>query len=100
MIRAFLALDISDEVKKNLADFIEPTQAQTSGIKWVEPKNYHVTFKFFGNVDEEKMKPRIERIVETNVGALSPVSLSAVGIGCFPKWEYPRVIWAGLQGET
>lgn len=100
MTRMFLAMDISDAVKKNLGDFTEGFRAKTKGVKWVEPANYHVTFKFFGNVDEEKTRPKIEKIIEENVKAVSPVSLACIGIGCFPKWELPRVIWAGLQGEA
>lgn len=100
MIRAFLAFDISDEVKQALASFIEPLVNQTRGVKWVEPKNYHVTAKFFGSIDEEKMLPSIQKTIEENLGEAQPVTLFCEGIGAFPRWEYPKVIWAGLKGEA
>lgn len=100
MIRAFLAFDISEEVKKNLASFMEPLRSQTAGVKWVEPQNLHVTIKFFGNIDEEKILPAIQKTIEENCGDGKPVTLTCEGIGCFPTWHAPRIIWAGLKGET
>lgn len=99
VIRAFLALDISEEVKKNLGAFAEPIAKHTTGVKWVKPENFHVTVKFFGDVDEEKMLPRVEKVVQENLRAVQSTTLRCAGIGCFPKWQYPRVIWAGLSGE-
>lgn len=100
MIRTFLAFDISDEVKQALANFIEPLVNQTRGVKWIEPKNYHVTLKFFGSIDETKMAPAIQKTVEENLGEAQPVTLFCEGIGAFPRWEYPKVIWTGLKGEA
>lgn len=100
MIRAFLAFDIPKEVKNNLETFLEPIFRRSPGVKWVDPKNYHVTLKFFGNIDEEKMVPAISTIVAENVSAMKAVSLVCEEIGCFPSWQRPRVIWAGLKGET
>ena len=38
-------------------------------------------------------------LVEQPSPLFKPVPLQCVGMGCFPKWQYPRVIWAGLQGK-
>lgn len=100
MIRAFLALDIPKEVKNNLGTFLEPIFKQSPGVKWVDPENYHVTLKFFGDIDEEKMVPAISKIMAENVSATKAVSLVCEEIGCFPSWQRPRIIWAGLKGET
>ena len=100
MIRAFLAFDISEEIKKNLLNFVTPIRPQAKNIKWMEPKNYHVTLKFFGNIDEQKSVPAIEKIVKANLVDLLPIKLRCEGIGCFPKWERPKVIWADLKGEA
>ena len=56
MIRSFLAFDISEEVKKSLGSLVETIKSQSKEVKWVEPQNFHVTLKFFGNIDEEKLK--------------------------------------------
>lgn len=99
MIRAFLAFDISSEVKNNLGTFLSPITKESKEIKWVDPQNYHVTLKFFGNIDEAKMVNSISKIVEENISSMKPVTFSCEGIGCFPQWQRPKVIWAGLRGE-
>ena len=99
MTRTFLAFDISDEVKKNLGALIETIKLQSKEAKWIVPKNFHVTLKFFGNVDEATLS-KITGIVEGAVQGAKPVLLHCVGIGAFPKWESPRVLWAGLAKQT
>ncbi len=99
MTRVFLAFDISDEVKTNLGSLVTTIEPQAKEAKWVKPKNFHVTLKFFGNVEESTLL-KIKEIVEKGVRHSKPVSLQCVGIGAFPKWEYPRVIWASLEGSV
>lgn len=104
MIRLFLAFDISDEVKKNLGALVETIRPQSvsfqaGGVKWVEPKNFHVTLKFFGNVEEEEQLPAIQKVIEKNTAGFKPAALTCEGLGAFPNWRTPRVIWAGLKGE-
>lgn len=100
MIRSFLAFDISEEIKKSLGGLITTIRSQTEGVKWVKPENFHVTAKFFGNIDEEKMIPLIQEVVEKNIKGVEPVLLSCQGVGAFPTWQRPRVLWAGLKGES
>ena len=99
MIRTFLAFDISEEVQKNLGILIETIRPQSKEVKWFEPGNFHVTSKFFGNTEEDQLGP-IGSLIEKELVGFKTVRLKCVGIGCFPKWQYPKVIWAGLRGET
>lgn len=100
MIRSFLAFDISEEVRKSLGGLIETLRSQTKEVKWVKPENFHVTAKFFGNIDEDKMIPLIQEVVEKNIKGVDPVLLSCQGVGAFPTWQRPRVFWADLKGES
>lgn len=104
MIRLFLAFDISDEVKKNLGALVETLRPQSlsfqaGGVKWVDPKNFHVTLKFFGSVEEEEQLPAVQKVIEKNTAVFKPVALTCEGLSAFPDWRTPRVIWAGLKGE-
>lgn len=99
-IRVFLAFDISEEIKKNLGVLIETLRSQAKEVKWVDPQNFHGTVKFYGEVDEEKSLPQIEKNIQEKAAGLKPVTLTCQGIGAFPKWESPRVLWAGLVGEV
>lgn len=100
MIRAFLAFDIPDAVKKSLGKLVATLRPQSAGVTWVEPKNFHVTLKFFGNIDEGKMLSPLEVKIQQEVAVQKSTRLLCQGIGAFPSFRDPRVIWAGLSGDT
>lgn len=99
-IRSFLAFDINDDMRGELAKLIEVLATKVDGVKWVKPELIHGTIKFFGNVEEEFLMNNVSKVIEREVKTQAPFHLKGVGIGVFPNWRYPRVIWAGLAGET
>jgi len=99
-IRSFLAFDITDEIRRELGTMIQLFEQKTMGVKWVKPELMHCTMKYFGNVEEDLLMGDISRVIEETVKHQAPIHLRSVGIGVFPNWRYPRVIWAGIAGET
>jgi len=99
-IRSFLAFDISEEVKQELSSLIGLLSAKTKGVKWIKPELMHCTVKFFGNIDEELLVGNISSVLEETLKRQAPFHLRGVGVGVFPNWRYPRVIWAGLVGDV
>ena len=53
MIRSFLALDLPKTIKDRLAGQIGILSPDTSGIKWVDARQIHLTLKFFGSISTE-----------------------------------------------
>jgi len=99
-LRSFLAFDIPKEVKAKLKNLIADFSAKEERVKWVNPENMHVTLKFFGDVEEDLLIGDISKSIESSIKGHGSFKLSCQGIGVFPNWKYPRVIWAGLVGET
>lgn len=99
-IRSFLAFDLTNEMKQKLGQIIGLLEPKAKGVKWVKPGLMHCTMKFFGDVDEEPLMGDLSRVIEETVRHQAPIHLKGVGIGVFPNWRYPRVIWAGLTGEV
>ncbi len=99
-IRSFLAFDIPEEVKKNLANVVRDFQSKERGVKWSNVDNMHVTMKFFGSVEEELLLGEISSRIESVVEACPSTNLTCQGLGVFPNWKYPRVFWAGFAGDT
>lgn len=99
-IRAFLAFDISDEVKAELASVVGILASKDRDVRWVKPELMHCTIRFFGEIDENLLLTKLAPVIEREVRHQSPIQLSAHGIGVFPNWRYPRVIWSGITGET
>lgn len=99
-IRSFLAFDIAEEMKKDLKALIDFLSPKAKGVKWVDPNLMHCTIKFFGDVEETILMGELSEIIKAEVAKTTAFRLKGVGIGAFPNWRYPRVIWAGLTGET
>ena len=99
-IRSFLAFDISDEMRQEMASIIGLLSPKAKGVKWIKPELMHCTLKFFGYVEEELLLGNISSVIEEAVKNQAPIHLKGKGVGVFPNWRYPRVIWAGLVGEV
>lgn len=99
-IRSFLAFTIPDDVQKEIGKTIQLMAKKVDGMKWVNPERIHCTIKFFGDIDEDLLLTKISDAIAQETSKAHPLKLAAVGIGVFPNWRYPRVIWAGLTGDT
>lgn len=99
-IRSFLAFDIPPKVKKTLGKLIADLSRKETGVKWIPAENLHITMKFFGDVEEELLLRDISDAVAKVATNYKPQSLQCSGIGVFPNWKYPRVVWAGFIGDV
>ncbi len=98
-MRTFIAADIPDEAREGLALFL--SQLRTIGLeklRWVQPEAMHLTLKFLGEIDQEKVGRVLAAMSESCNGA-STFGLSTGGLGCFPNRRSPQVVWLGLEGD-
>src|SRR3990167_1446816 len=100
MIRAFLAFDLAKAVKENLGQWIRSLEPQMEGIRWSNPSDMHCTLKFFGDIDEGVLLDSVSDLLVKRTQSFSSVPLHCVGVGVFPNWKYPRVLWSGFTGAT
>ena len=73
-MRAFLAAEIDEELKEKISDVQKQLMEADAPVKFVEPHNLHFTFKFFGEIDEEKSE-EIVSAVETKIQKYSPFEI-------------------------
>lgn len=94
MTRAFIALPCPGELKKGMLG-IQGSVGKWGKMKLVEPENIHLTLKFLGEVEDNKINDLI--------GALESISenrkfnISLRGVGAFPSPGYARVLWVGVD---
>ena len=55
-IRAFLAIDLDDDLKPKINKIIKEFKKTDARIKYVELANLHLTLKFFGDIDTNGLK--------------------------------------------
>lgn len=81
-IRSFLAIDLAEDLKPEIADVQKEFKKTGANIKYVPSQNMHFTLKFFGNIDED-MVDEISEAVEKVVKNYSSFDLSIGGCGSF-----------------
>jgi len=92
MVRVFVAIEIvNDEIVKSIKKFQDET---IINAKPVEPKNFHFTLQFIGEISEE-MSQKIGKSLQKIEFSSFDVSLK--GVGAFPKPKFPRVVWVGTD---
>lgn len=93
-MRTFIAIELSEEIKKSVGELMERLKTTNARVKWVEPKNLHITLKFLGEVPERE----IENLTLLTTDALkgkSSFRSKFEGTGTFPEGKNPRVVWIG-----
>jgi len=99
-IRSFLSVPIAPELAGSVGAVQESLRAAGPDVKWVNPESFHITLKFLGDVQRE----RLEALWPSVEGALDGVPrfrLRLHGVGAFPNPGRPRVIWAAVaEGAT
>lgn len=98
MIRVFVAVDLSEEVIKELSRFIDELSSKRWPVRWEAPDKLHITLFFIGWVEEEKVGA-IEDVVEKGTKDISPFLIRMGKLGVFPDFVQPRVVWLGIKGD-
>lgn len=95
-IRTFIAVPIHDSVKKSIADLQRELTLTKADVKWVRPGNVHITLKFLGDVETDRIA-EVSRKVEDAARSFGRFSIRIGGTGAFPNARRPHVLWIGVQ---
>ena len=98
MIRAFIAIDIPDDVRAAIGEAQARLKRAHVGVKvsWTKIDNLHLTLQFLGYIDEAVVE-KIKTALQTVAAQHQPFGLSVHGAGAFPNENRPRVIWVGCH---
>ncbi len=97
-IRTFIAIALPESVLEAMGQAQETLRRLGHGIRWVRKEGIHLTLKFLGDVDADRVE-NIHMAIERASKGTSPFVLAGEGIGVFPDFGRPRVIWIGLSGD-
>ncbi|MFZ5452779.1 MAG: RNA 2',3'-cyclic phosphodiesterase [Thermodesulfobacteriota bacterium] len=99
MIRCFLAIDLPDSLRPQLALVQGELKKSHADVRWVAVGNIHLTLKFFGNVPDNEIEA-LTRAAQEVAAQQTPFKLQVTVAGAFPNMKSPRVIWLGLGGDV
>jgi 2'-5' RNA ligase len=100
-VRAFAAVFPPESVLRELEALRERLLPAVPGLRWVASRNLHFTLRFFGNLSETEVE-KAGGALEAVAPHCAPFDLALSGLGVFPGWKRPRVLWVGaaLGGNT
>jgi len=98
MIRAFIAIDIPDDIRAAIEDAQNRLKRAHMAVKvsWTKVENAHLTLQFLGYVEEEVVA-KIGAALD-GVASEHPIFEVVVrGAGAFPDERRARVLWVGCD---
>lgn len=97
-MRLFVAIELPDEVLRQISGVRAKLDRGFRDITWVRPEGIHLTIKFLGEVDEERVSVLTDALDAAKQGVM-PFTVKVGRIGAFPDMSRPRVLWAGVDGK-
>jgi 2'-5' RNA ligase len=98
-IRAFLALDLPEDVTCFLGNISNRLKQSRADVRWVNPTSIHLTLKFLGNIIGAQI-PDIETALRPIFSSQSPLQIEISDIGAFPNLRQHRVVWVGVSDTS
>lgn|SRR5215468_6086499 len=96
MTRAFLALVPDEEVRAAVGAEIDRLRPLSRAVAWVPVANLHVTLKFLGELDADRLE-EVGRALAEAAAEAPAFSLALHGVGAYPGLERPRILWVGAS---
>ena len=95
-MRLFVSIDLPDALAAGVRAVQEEFEG-ADGLNLTNPTHAHVTLKFLGEVDHDRLDA-VEEAIEAAVedAAMDPFGASFAGLGVFPSLDYISVVWLGV----
>ncbi len=93
-IRTFIAVAVPDMIRQEIGE-LESSLKGTGDVRWVRPESLHITLKFLGDVQEDRMESVFRAASVVSGHGAFMVSVS--GLGRFPASGIARVLWVGIE---
>jgi RNA 2',3'-cyclic 3'-phosphodiesterase len=97
-MRVFLAINLPPAVRGALWEAASPLRETGANVAWVAEPKIHLTLKFIGALDEAAIAPLAEKMVDVARAHATP-RVELHGVGAFPNFRRPRVVWIGVEPE-
>jgi len=96
MLRLFVALELPNELKHEIALLSGKLNKDIKNAKWVPEKNIHLTLKFLGQCEDE-MPLEIESSLKNLTKKFNRFSFKLSGLEAFPSIKRARVLCVGVN---
>ena len=91
-----MAVNLPAEERRALWEAVAPLRASGAPVRWAAEPNLHITLRFLGEVADDQAAPIGEALAVAVRGAKA-FDLGLGGVGAFPDFAAPRVLWIGVE---
>lgn len=95
-MRAFIAINLSENIRERLCRLMAGYYKEYPEINWVKIEHLHLTLKFLGEIDVSQLQ-KVKRVLTGICQNHHKFCLQFQGLGAFPNWQRPRVLWVGIE---
>ncbi len=96
-MRLFVAAEIDEELRDEAARLIRQLDGSGARVSWVRPAAMHLTFRFLGEVPDDRLAVLREALTSPASSA-APFTIQFGPLGLFPGRGRPRVIKLAVDG--
>lgn len=99
--KVFIAIDLDDPLERVFNQFRLDHRRDCESINWERASKLHLTLAFLGEITDsqlDKVKQVCREVVRRRGDASGVLKLR--GLGAFPDWDQPRVVWAGVEPDS
>lgn len=95
-IRVFWALELGAAARRRAAAIAAALREQPDGdaVRWVREESLHMTLRFLGAIEPERVEPLVAAVTGAVRGA--PFEARLAGVELFPSRRRPRVVALGV----
>jgi len=98
-MRTFIAIPFNQELIQKMTETRKELKSGIKrGVTWADPSKTHLTLKFLGEIEVNQVV-EINKVLAAVCRESSSFEIFCNGIGCFPNFQQPRVIWIGIKQE-
>jgi len=100
--RIFCAVELPPDVRARAAAHIAHLREAVPTVRasWERTEKLHLTLKFFGDVEPERILNQLAPALERAAQSIAPFDLAIEGTGAFPPRGLPKVLWLGITDPT
>jgi len=95
-MRIFLAVEVESRIRVMVEDMIRESGLRRPPWRWIPAENYHLTLKFLGEVQEDRLKGIGDACEDIAFGE-GPFEIGFADFGAFPSISNPRVLFYAVK---
>ena len=98
-MRLFLAVNLPAALQSAIGLATAELRLIASDLAWVPDARVHLTLRFLGEQAEASVLP-LSAAIDAVAARHMPTKAVVGGVGAFPNFRRPRVLWMGVDGVS